>query len=284
MPKILIHPVIEQQQKLIQFEPFEFKSEENNFEQIFNNDQASTAKSLNDSSDSSLQAALRRQSLFKLRDKINGKVSRHVNEIEKRKLSPYRFSHSPLRQLKKYKDGNGGTSTGHIAKHHHHHHTSPGRMSSSLCRQLLTDTPTEHYVIKRVPNDEESNEPANIKLPVESKLIARAASSFYRKLSRSRSVKRLNSTQVTPQSTTSTLQTASGGGAGFSNLSSISENVSTNEQTRLDETVAASVDNTTIDRSSKINSSRCQNNTSSPTGKHLMLSTELTCSTDSIDL
>ncbi len=41
---------------------------------------------------------LRRQSLFKLKQKMNGRVSKQISEIEKRKLSPYRFSNSPLKR------------------------------------------------------------------------------------------------------------------------------------------------------------------------------------------
>lgn len=96
---LLPNAIIQQQQKLIDFEPFEFKDGN---EATFDTAEDSQADQ-DDEKDvsSSVQAALRRQSLFKLREKINGKVSRHVNEIEKRKLSPYRFSHSPLKQPRK---------------------------------------------------------------------------------------------------------------------------------------------------------------------------------------
>lgn len=108
--------VIEQQKRLIGLEALEFKD---GGEAALTFDDEATVNSSgglaliatggatagatddDEATSAALQAALRRQSLFKLREKINGKVSRHVNEIEKRKLSPYRFSHSPLKQPRK---------------------------------------------------------------------------------------------------------------------------------------------------------------------------------------
>jgi len=161
-----------------------------------------------------LQAALRRQSLFKLREKINGKVSRHVNEIEKRKLSPYRFSHSPLKQPRKL-----------------------FKVSASSELAISPKTPL---------------------LVQESKSIRSVVGQICRPSNRmtrqQRSSKRLGSSS----SQASTSQ-------GFtSNLSSISENVS----------AVADLSSTTHDKSSS----------ASPTAKHMFLSTQLKCATESIDL
>lgn len=111
--KVPLLNVVAQQQKLIEFEPFEFKDgceatfdededdDEEQEENVEKKQKQPAIRGANEQQSALLQAALRRQSLFKLREKINGKVSRHVNEIEKRKLSPYRFSHSPLKQPRK---------------------------------------------------------------------------------------------------------------------------------------------------------------------------------------
>ncbi len=105
---VIINPVIEEQQKLIQFEPFEFKmpNEIQNFEQHLTQQEKnllqkqSVQMELQNSEEDMLKNALRRQSLFKLKDRLSGKVSRHINEIEQRKLSPYRFCNSPLKTKK----------------------------------------------------------------------------------------------------------------------------------------------------------------------------------------
>jgi hypothetical protein len=48
--------------------------------------------------DMSFGSMLRRQSLFKLKEKMNGRVGKQISEIEKRKLSAYRFSNSALKR------------------------------------------------------------------------------------------------------------------------------------------------------------------------------------------
>lgn len=97
------NPIIAEQQKLIHFEPYDFKLPSSeittNFERVLDHEQSSIEQ--NSTDDSMMQAAIRRQSLFKLKENMKGKVNKHVSDIEKRKLSPYRFSHSPLKQPKK---------------------------------------------------------------------------------------------------------------------------------------------------------------------------------------
>lgn len=235
------NPHIEEQQKMIKFEPFEFK--EKTFEAILDHQQ----KLLQDSS--MLQACLRRQSLFKLKETINGKVSKQVTEIEQRKLSPYRFSNSPLK-LKKYKDSSSGLNSGRVTKTG----ISPIRVPSIFCKKILRDTPREQYIIKGNKSSlNESDSPAKLReprLPTESPLIGKASERFFRKMNRNRSVKRL-SAKISNQVS--------------SNLSSISEN-----------------DTTTNEHKTPLVNK--QQPIGSPIGKNLIMSKELICSTDSIDL
>lgn len=209
------NPILEQQQKMIQFEPFELNS--GDFVKIL--DQENKNQNI-------LQSCLRRQSLFKLKETINGKVSKQVTEIEQRKLSPYRFSNSPLR-MKKFKDSSSSLSGRRIGKIG----ASPIRVPSIFCKKILKETPPEHYIIK---NEIEQNG----KSP-----------KLFRKLNRNRSLKRFNmvSNQVS------------------SNLSSIAENES----------------GSLLDESRKNTS---QSKMGSPVGKNLIMSKELICSTESIDL
>lgn len=210
------NPIIQQQQKMIQFEPFEFKD----------GDFIKTLDQENNKNQNMLQSCLRRQSLFKLKETINGKVSKQVSEIEQRKLSPYRFSNSPLR-MKKFKDSSSSLNSRRIGKIG----TSPIRVPSIFCKKILKETPREHYIIK---NEMEQNG---------------QSPKIFRKLNRNRSFKRLNmvSNQVS------------------SNLSSIAEN-----------------ENGSILDESRKNTSQAK--MGSPVGKNLIMSKDLICSTESIDL
>ncbi|CAF0912481.1 unnamed protein product, partial [Brachionus calyciflorus] len=225
---VVKNPIIEEQQKLIHFEPFEFK--QSNFTELL--DQESKKN------ENMLQACLRRQSLFKLKETINGKVSKQVTEIEQRKLSPYRFSNSPLR-MRKFKDSSSSLSSGRISKSS----ISPIRVPSIFSKKILRDTPREHYILKNDSKD--TNSP----------ILGKSSDAIFRKMSKNRSVKRLNlvSNQVS------------------SNLSSIAEN-----------------ENASLLDESKKNTSQIQTSNvpkiGSPVGKNLILSKELICSTESIDL
>ena len=229
--------IIEQQRNLIEFEPFEFKlpddvtknnkpshTAKTNFECMLEQEQRllinHTPNNITD--ESLLQNVLRRQSLFKLKEKINGKVSKQINEIEQRKLSPYRFSNSPLknRKSKDCSKSSIGSVGGSVSKSKH---VSPIRVPSIFCKKILAETPQDSYVVKSSksrPNTAEklsktiagsgtSKEP---KLPNDSNsspLLVRAANQFYKKLNRNRSIKRLNVTMSSNVSQTPSLASIS---------------------------------------------------------------------------
>jgi hypothetical protein len=162
---------------------------------------------LNSTNENMLQNVLRRQSLFKLREKIHGRVSKHVNEIEQRKLSPYRFCNSPLKKSNNLS----------IAKTQ-----SPVRIPSVFCKNLMkSGIIQEQFKIKRMKRDQRlmaqsttssslssttkttSNSSLNeANLPTDSTLIVKVANEFNKnkKLNRCRSVKRLNRQQPSPLS------------------------------------------------------------------------------------
>ena len=152
---------------------------------------------------------LRRQSLFKLKEKMNGRVSKQINEIEKRKLSPYRFSNSPLKRASTL------------------HKTSPVRVPTVICKSLLKGSNLhEHFKFKKLNNTTPADSNSNsiytastlnssnfeVKLPTDSPLLHKAANEFNkRKLSRNKSVKRLKitNTNASPlHQTTTTLSTS----------------------------------------------------------------------------
>jgi len=247
----------------IQFEPFKFKMPEiipddlksNNFEFFTDKENANFLDM--EENDNMLQNVLRRQSLFKLKEKINGKVSKHINEIEKRKLSPYRFANSPLKP-KKMKETNLSLLSkiahlkNHITNEETENNDSPSKTGGGgggiFSRKILKEqSENEQYINKTKPKNMLSTTIATStcspKIPSDSPLIVRAKNQFYKKFSKNRSVKRLNAT-MTPFST---------------NLSSIAD-------TSLDMS-----NNQTINKS-----------VNSPTGKHLISSWK--CSTESIDL
>jgi hypothetical protein len=160
---------------------------------------------------------LRRQSLFKLKEKMNGRVSKQINEIEKRKLSPYRFSNSPLKRASTL------------------HKTSPVRVPTVICKSLLKGSNLhEHFNFKRLNNTTPAenlngiyassnlnNSNFEVKLPTDSPLLAKAANEFNkRKLSRNKSVKRLKvtNTNASPlhHTTTTTLTNKSFNGSPIS--------------------------------------------------------------------
>ena len=193
-----------------------------------------------------LQAVLRRQSLFKLRDRINGKVSKSICEIEGRKQSPYRFSNSPLRR--KLKDG---LSSSAVMKR-----PSPVRVPSIFCKKLIDQTPSDLVKRKQIDSSVTVSSHEVPKLPIESPLIVRAATQYYKKISRCGSIKRTE-------------------------LSSIADTSMENSQTSIKPS-----ENMSESRPNKSNASftgRTQQS-NSPTGRHLILSTKLKCSTESIDL
>ena len=221
------------------------------------------------SDDSLLQNVLRRQSLFKLKEKINGKVSKQISEIEKRKLSPYRFSNSPLKS-RKTKDSCSKSSL--VSGAGKSKHVSPIRVPSIFCKKILAETPQENYVVKASKSLSRQNATDQLsktiassssssskepKLPSDtnsSPLLVRAANHFYKKLNRNRSLKRLNVTMSSSVSQTP-------------NLASISEN---------DYAVSALK---TVDLN-KIEA----NMTNSPMSKQLLNINEWKCSSESIDL
>ena len=238
--------IIEEQEKMIKFEPFEFKlpnpieqpsdSDDGMFKkpssfQLMLEEQSKlmasgggcgsvSALESSENSEDLLQNTLRRQSLFKLKEKINGKVSKQVSEIEKRKLSPHRFFNSPLKQSKKAaaaKELNMAAaaiaSSTHASKH-----VSPLRVPSIFCKKIMKSMTTTPDADKQ---DTQKTKPSISKLSktiattnagdlVSSPLakpakhrfgqnsnspsIARVASQFYRKFNKTRSVKRLNAT------------------------------------------------------------------------------------------
>ena len=291
---------VKEQQKLVQFEPFKLPPKN-----IFNN------FDINDSSqDDLLQNVLRRQSLFKLKEKINGKVSKQINEIEKRKLSPYRFCNSPLKN-KKTKESmssltggsSGSSSSGHITKNKHSN-ASPLRVPSIFCKKILGDKPEENYIVKMDKRDHthklsrtiatssikaalEASSPSRQKIepkiPVsESPLIVRAANQFYKKLNRNRSVKRLNATISNYQLSTSSNNISQV----VSNLSSIPENVSGSLQGTP--TINKTLTNhngagNDYEMEEANNMSQINTTNNSPTSKQLINSSDWQCS-ESIDL
>ena len=178
-----------------------------------------------------LQNVLRRQSLFKLKEKINGKVSKQINEIERRKLSPYRFCNSPLKQ-KKFKEMSRGLAVPSTSA------ASPHRLQMVLNKNILKEIPEEQYVIvnHRTPApvssvttttattaaerlsttiatstimSEVASPPLSVALKAVNRshldspksLIKAAANKFlYKKFNRNRNVKRLNATTQSPYS------------------------------------------------------------------------------------
>jgi len=230
--------MIEQQQNQIEFEPFEFKLPENvdkankpsqnsksNFECMLEHEQKlfiNHAANSNIADESLLQNVLRRQSLFKLKEKINGKVSKQINEIEQRKLSPYRFSNSPLKN-RKSKDCSKSSIVSASGSGSKSKHVSPIRVPSIFCKKILAETPQESYIVKTSksrPNTMDklsktiagsgtSKEPKLPKDSNSSPLLVRAANQFYKKLNRNRSIKRLNVTMSSNVSQTPTLASIS---------------------------------------------------------------------------
>jgi hypothetical protein len=230
--ELLRQQIMEEQSK-IQFEPFKLNfstipqlpsiNENKNltdFELMLVNKEIASEPDKENFNDSILQSVLRRQSLFKLREKMNGKVSKQISEIEKRKLSPFRFCNSPLKSKKQFKETTG-YSINNASK------SSPLRVPSIFCKRVLKENLHDQYVLKKgitlrehsnLNNDEDrvsklsttiasyssssaSKSPSQSKKGMEticeskeSPLIVRAASHFYKKLNRNRSVKRLNST------------------------------------------------------------------------------------------
>lgn len=174
-------------------------------------------ESLEDDEDNMLQNVLRRQSLFKLKEKINGKVSKQISEIEQRKLSPYRFSNSPLKQKKSKEHGTSNL----ISKQ------TVMKRCSDLPVSKLTEIPEEQYVVKssdklsttiatstiketeseHVKSSFVSNPGKKFDKPfrkidqnqtttnvISSPFRAAANKFFYKKFNRNRNVKRLNAT------------------------------------------------------------------------------------------
>lgn len=159
-----------------------------------------------------LQNVLRRQSLFKLKEKINGKVSKQISEIERRKLSPYRFSNSPLKQkkLKEQSTSKLATKTtkrqenticklGEIPEEQYFVKNSTSHSSDKLSTTIATSTvqhtkAQEATVSKSSPFRKlQENVVANVDSPT--RLIRAAANKyFYKKFSKARNIKRLNAT------------------------------------------------------------------------------------------
>lgn len=130
--------------------------------------------------------------MFKLKEKINGKVSKQISEIERRKLSPYRFSNSPLKQ-KKFKENNCCGS-------------SKQSKRSEIPISKLSEIPEEQYIVKASQNQQPQPLASpfrkldqNVSTNSPQSLVRAAASKFfYKKFGKSRNVKRLNATvQVT---------------------------------------------------------------------------------------
>lgn len=152
-----------------------------------------------------LENVLRRQSLFKLKDKMNGKVSKQINEIERRKLSPYRFSNSPLK-AKRAKEHTSGL--GSHAKR------------TELPVSKLTEIPEEQYVVKATAKNKPVNKLStalatstvgtknnnvfkkidqnSVQSPTMVRVAGLANKFFYKKFNKSRNVKRLNATTNSP--------------------------------------------------------------------------------------
>jgi hypothetical protein len=275
--------MIEQQKNQIEFEPFEFKlpddvsknnkpsnstSTKSNFECMLEQEQKLLINhaATNLADESLLQNVLRRQSLFKLKEKINGKVSKQINEIEQRKLSPYRFSNSPLKN-RKSKDCSKSSIGSSACNGSKSKHVSPIRVPSIFCKKMLAETPQDSYTVKtsksrtntaeklsktiagsttskdpKIPNDSNS-----------SPLLVRAANQFYKKLNRNRSIKRLNVTMSSNVSQTPT-------------LASISENEYATPVLK------------------PIDINKLESATNSPMGKQLLNVNEWKCSSESINL
>lgn len=159
-----------------------------------------------------LQNVLRRQSLFKLKEKINGKVSKQISEIERRKLSPYRFSNSPLKQKKLKEQSTSKLATkptkrqenticklGEIPEEQYFVKNSASHSSDKLSTTIATSTvqhtkAQEATVCKSSPFRKlQENVVANVDSPT--RLIRAAANKyFYKKFSKARNIKRLNAT------------------------------------------------------------------------------------------
>lgn len=288
--------VIKEQQKVeVEFEPFEFEKK-SMFDQ-----EIQLPKMSAEMDDNMLQQVLRRQSLFKLKENINGKVSKQINEIERRKLSPYRFSNSPLKHHKKHKESlvSLNPNKGHIQKSHH---VSPLRVPSIFCKRILGDKPEENYVVKSKRTGSSHKLSRTIatssiqaamessKMPSsnssESPLLVRAASQFYKKLNRNRSVKRLMMSSSSNYQLNGLSSNQNNLSQVVSNLSSIPENVSSSDggptisstNNNDCEMENDNPQNNVSSVSAKFNSSSSPN-----TGKHLLMVNEWQCS-ESIDL
>lgn len=214
-----------------------------------------------------LNETLRRQSLFQLKDSLIGKVSRQVNEIEKRKRSP---------RSKEKAESSGGegnsvstSSNTSVTKRY----VSPVRIPSIFSKKTanLEAPPQDQYVIntkskyisenklsktiatclaekrKKTALGNRTNESSS------SPLIVKAAAQFCRRhMNRNRSVKRLNSSNLSSYHARS-------------NLSAISENHTPVRQTAHDNSDAKSP----------------AQPSASPS---LLLSNKLKCTSESIDL
>jgi len=276
MPKTAANRIIEEQAKLIKFEPLVATDKNTNNPPNF---ELFLQPSLSDMDDNMLQNVLKRQSLFKLKDKINGKVSKQISEIEKRKLSPYRFSNSPFK-LKKFKEAGSSSLSiaGHISKH-----ISPVRVPSIFCKKLLAETPKDSYVVKKSREHSKlsrtiatSNIAEVLKVAEhadgddsnrkESDCLSNSINEFIKKSNKNR----LNVTY----------------NHGFSGLSAIDE-VSVNDSSlkhTADLTDSDDKKNTTQTQSTRANNSSIlqQSATNSPTSKQLL--GEWSCSSEAIDL
>ena len=295
-PQTVSSAAILAQQSQITFEPFEFKlpdamqrnsakhngladQNKSDFEYLLDQEQQKHGAN---SEDTLLQNVLRRQSLFKLKEKINGKVSKQINEIEQRKLSPYRFSNSPLKHKKSKEASMSSLSGGKSSKH-----VSPIRVPSIFCKKLLQDTPQESYIVKTSKSASKcaeklsktiasasttkssSSEP---KLPNDansSPLLVRAASQFYKKLNRNRSIKRLNVTMSSNVSQAPQLASIS-----EIDCAAVSASVLKPVDLNLNKATAKGANSSMHNKSSS----------NSPIGKQLLNANEWKCSNESIDL
>jgi hypothetical protein len=274
----------------------ELEQQQSNNPNANNDDDEDYEDDDDDDAENMLKNALRRQSLFNLKDRLNGKVSRHINEIEQRKLSPYRFCNSPLKKSKKSKDASGtATPTGHVSKKHV---PSPLRLvpsffggskrataAAAAATTVNLETPTEQYVInpksKYISENKLSKTIATCILERKAKsgskmssgggdnspLIVRAANQIYRKMNRNRSVKRLNQTTLSSYTARS-------------NLSAISETSSTRA---TNVSMASSYAYPSLSNVAAVTNTTGFSSPTSPR-PHFLFSTELKCSTESIDL
>jgi hypothetical protein len=132
-----------------------------------------TKRKLTETDGDLLGDVLRRQSLFKLKEKMNGRVGKQISDIERRKLSAYRFANSPLKRASNI------SKKSPLAVH-----KTKSKLSKSL---LATPIMQEQYVIKSTSASKSSLMKSPLTVQIKNNEFSQI-----KKLQRIKSVKRLS--------------------------------------------------------------------------------------------